>query len=170
MKNEQSSCWSKAFWVRLGCILTKPNAKSRRKLSKFLLKSWEQFGQVDNLESIANVKHWLSINWLVSLEQVQACRPHAVYSHLSIFFFLVRLWNGSPDRLHCNFYFIRNLQFHIFPNGITWIIYISGNNLSINHWLTRAHRKDRDESKSCFIIRSSFLKILTFIGLKSEAV
>lgn len=111
--------------------------------------------------------------WLVSLEQVQTCRPHAIYSCLSIFFFSVRRWNGSPDiRLQCNFYFIRNLQFHIFPNGITWIIYISGNNLSINHSDSevRAHRKDRDESKSCFIIRSSFLKILTFIGLKSETV
>lgn len=96
--------------------------------------------------------------------------PACLYN---FFFSFLRLWNCSQDiRLHCNFYFIRNLQFHIFPNGITWIIYISGNNLSINHSDSqeRAHKKDQDESKSCFIIRSSFFKILTFIFLKSEAV
>lgn len=67
---------------------------------------------------------------------------------------------------------MRNLQFHIFPNGITWIIYISGNNLSINHSEAQAkeHRKDRGKSKSCFISSSSFLKFLTFIDLKPEAV
>lgn len=98
-----------------------------------------------------------------------------ILSCLYIFYFFFFLWdrNGSPDiRLNCNFYFIRNLQFHIFPNGITWIIYISGNNSSINHSdsQVRAHRKDQDESKSCFIIRSSFLKILTYICLKLETV
>lgn len=157
----------------LECILTESSPSHRRKLPNFL-KRWEQFEQVDNLEPMANVKHWLSIScdWY-HLSKCRPVRAHAVYS---LFFpppSLVRLWNGSPDiRLHCNFYFIRNLQFHIFPNGITWIIYISGNNLSINHSDSqlRAHRKDQDESKSCFIIRSSFLKILTVIDLKSEAV
>lgn len=54
------------------------------------------------------------------------------------------MWNDSPDiRLHCNFYFIRNLQFHIFPNGITLIIYISGNNLSINHSDSKQENTER---------------------------
>lgn len=101
-KKEKSSYWSKDFWVRLGL---KSNPKCRKILAKFL-KVWEQFGQVDNPETTANMKRWLSVNCNKHHSRKQKPVEQMMYilAYLFSFYFLARLWNGSPDiRLHCNF-------------------------------------------------------------------
>lgn len=62
-----------------------PVQNAEKILAKFL-KVWEQFGQVDNLETTANTKHSFSQLQQASLEKVQTCRLHDVYSSLSTFF------------------------------------------------------------------------------------